>query len=179
MRLLRCETCHTIEQLPDPPKGVNPNNIHEGEDPLLDEMVARHTDHGVPHIGSLVQIGEAEWANESVRKQVLERLGIGAEGLGAEIYDLKDTFHDDALKCFAEHNRPERCIDWKADSKKLGRPTREGQRFQKEFFKAPAVFLCDFCPVATQVAVRQREQTGRSEYDNEVPVLPPGMKRSF
>lgn len=165
MRLLRCMTCKTLEQLPDAPKGVNPHNINPGEDPLLDALIARHTSNGNPHIGQMFDVAEHDWANEEVRQQVLDRLGIKTTGLGDDVYALRDTFHDDALKCFAEHNRPERCIDWKDDRKKLGRPTAEGNRYQKEYFDAPAVYLCDFCPVATQVAIRQREQTGTSEYD--------------
>lgn len=154
--------CKTIEELPDPPKGVDPHNISPGEDPLLDELIGRHVTNQQQHLGQLFSVPDADWKNDDARSQILEQIikSDKETGLGADFYDVKNTFLDDALECFAEHKRPERCIDWLSDRKALGRATPEGKAWQKQNYKAPQTYLCHFCPVATQVALRQRDAAG-------------------
>lgn len=163
MRLLRCFTCRTIEELPDPPSNVDPNNIQPGQDPLLDDLLARHKNNQAcqGRNGQMFTVDEADWRNEDKRNEILDRMGVETTGLPGEFYELKATFHEDALKCFSKHNRPQGyCIDWKADSKSLGRATAEGKAWQKQNPNAPTVHLCDFCPVATTVMVAQRKSAG-------------------
>jgi hypothetical protein len=162
MRLLRCMDCKSIEELPDPPAGVNPNNINPGEDPLLDELISRHQTNQQAHIGQLFTVPDQDWANADARSQILEQIikSDSETGLGAEYYDVRNTFQDDALKCFEQHNRPERCIDWLSDRKALGRATPEGKAWQKQNYKAPQTYLCHFCPVASNVMVAVRAERG-------------------
>jgi len=160
MRLLRCFDCKTLEQFPDPPKGVDPHNISPGQDPLLDELIARHHTNGAPHMGQMLSVLDEDWKNEDRRKEILKQLGQETTGFDQEFYDVRDTFQEDALKCFIQHNRPERCIDWLADSKSLGRATPEGKAWQKQHQKAPTTYLCHFCPVASKVAQAQADALG-------------------
>lgn len=164
MRLLRCMTCRTLEELPDPPRGVDPNAIEPGQDPLLDELLARHNDNQAcqGRNGQLFSVNDADWRDEKKRNEILTQMGIETTGLPGEFYDLKNTFQEDALKCFAQHNRPQGyCIDWCADSKSLGRATPEGKAWQKKNPDAPTMHLCHFCPVATTVAVAKRHAAGQ------------------
>lgn len=163
MRLLRCFICKTVEELPDPPKGVDPGAIEPGQDPLLDELLGRHNDRQEcqGRSGQLLSVEDSDWRDEDRRSEILAQMGVETTGLPGEFYEVKATFHEDAMKCFSQHKRPEGyCIDWKADSKSLGRATPEGKAWQKQNFKAPTMHLCDFCPVATTVHVAQRHAAG-------------------
>lgn len=157
MRLLQCHTCRTLDAFPDPPRGVDPHNISPGEDPLLDELVARHKTNGMEHIGNLIQVPDEHWNNTETRKEIVAQIGSGKTGFEEEFYATRDTFTEDALKCFAEHHRPERCIDWLSDRKRLGRATPEGKAWAKQNQKAPSTYLCHFCPVASKVAQAKRD----------------------
>jgi hypothetical protein len=160
MRLLRCFDCKTMEEFPDPPKGVDPKNISPGEDPLLDALLEKHKTNQQEHLGQMFDIPDKDWANPDARKQILEQINEKTTGFEQEFYDVKNTFQEDALKCFQEHNRPDRCIDWLSDRKKLGRATPEGKAWQKQNQKAPQTYLCHFCPVASKVMVAQRAAAG-------------------
>jgi hypothetical protein len=164
MRLLRCFRCRTLEELPDPPRGVDPHNIEPGQDPLLDDLLERHAknpDCG-GQSGQLFNVDETDWRNEERRNEILTQMGVETTGLPGEFYAVKATFHEDAMKCFNQHKRPEGyCIDWKADSKRLGRATPEGKAWQRQNQKAPTMHLCDFCVVASTVAVAQRKAAGQ------------------
>lgn len=164
-RLLVCADCLSVEPLPDAPRGVDPKHIEPGQDPLLDELLKRHRyPNGEAHFGNLVAVAEEDWKKEEVRDSILKEINDKAnmgKGLGQDNYALRDTFVEDAAKCFAQHNRPQDgCIDWLSDSKKLGRPTREGQVWAKENYKAPTPFLCHFCPIGSVVMTKQRAAKG-------------------
>lgn len=165
-RLLQCHDCRSIEPLPDPPSGLNPRDIQPGQDPLLDELVARHHSDGQAHLGTLHSVNTEDWDDprreygkrQEILHQINQRSSGAPTGLPSEAYALKETFAEDALRCFSQHGRPEVCIDWHSDSKKLGRPTPEGKEWQRQNYKAPAVFLCDYCPVRSLVDQRKRDQ---------------------
>lgn len=136
-----------IEELPDPPKGVDPHHIEPGQDPLLDVLVEKHRNHAP---AQLFQVPDADWREH--KDEILAEIKKKTTGFEGDFYDVRNTFVDDAMECFRQHARPaEGCSDWYADSKKLTRPTPEGQRWQRENFKAPTVHLCDFCPVRSWV----------------------------
>jgi hypothetical protein len=165
MRLLKCLDCSTTEQLPDPPPGLDPTTLREGDDPLLDHLVARHHDaDGRPHHGQMFAIADEDWRDEDRRKEILTQMGIKTTGLPGEFYDVKDTFQEDALVCFAQHKRPQGyCIDWCSDHKRLGRPTKEGRAWERLASEAPPQYLCQYCPVASTVMQAQRAKRG--DYD--------------
>jgi len=61
------------------------------------------------------------------------------------------TFHEDAMTCWGQHNRPkEQCPDYKSDKKQLKPDTaaeRKDAGLDKPGTKGPKIYLCDFCPV--------------------------------
>lgn len=149
MRLLRCGQCKSIEELPDAPAGVDPHHIEPGQDPYLDNLVSRHEGHAP---ANLFHIEDADWADLDKRKGILEQMAAKTTGFEGDFYDVRNTFQEDAMTCFKRHNRPaEGCPDYHHDSKKLDRPTPEGRALAREYSKAPAVYVCSFCPVQSWV----------------------------
>jgi len=146
--LLKCNTCGTLEELPDfdgPPE----------RDVLLDALSSRHRTGDMEHLGNLIKISQSDWDNAERRKEILKQVTSNdTTGFDPEFYATKDTFQQDAMKCFNEHNRPERCIDWQDDRKRLGNPTSAGWN------NAPKIYLCAYCPVASRVMVEKRAKRG-------------------
>lgn len=165
IRLLICKRCRTVEEVLDyegPPE----------EDYLLQTVVERHQrcTPGGAQVGgetpeaalqgdrALARVEREHWNNPESRKQILSQLGMGQTGFEEHFYDVKNTFQEDALKCFARHNRPKGdCIDYKEPSKLLGNAILSDEEKQtkknnwglivKEDRKPAEVYLCDFCPV--------------------------------
>lgn len=130
-------------------------------DPLLMNIVARHG-HPIVEVGGsepemqLLVVAEKDWANKHTRDEILSNLKQKHSGFDPAFYDHKNTFQEDALKCFSRHSRPkDGCIDWHDDSKRL----TPGN------WKKAHVFLCDFCPVASTVTTMIR--SARGDYDKQ------------
>lgn len=150
MRLLQCFQCKTVNELPDfdgPP----------ALDVLLETLIEeQHTTGGEPHSGNMLFVEDEQWRRDPVRQEILARLWDQDSGFDPEFYASKDTYREDAMKCFNSHQRPEgACIDWKADNKRIGNPTKRGWQ------EGPKVYLCDFCPVASWVATEIRFKKGQ------------------
>lgn len=149
IRLWVCRECKSIEELP--PYDGDPRN-----DILLEEIASRHMTEWRTHECSLVKVPENYWKTEKIRDQIVKQLSQGGSKGLAEIdedyYATKDTYREDALKCFDAHHRPKGadCIDWKDSSKRIGNPTREGWK------TGAKVYLCHFCPVRAQVERAKR-----------------------
>jgi hypothetical protein len=176
-RLLVCRTCKTIDVLPlyDGPKEL------EAQDPVLDSLVRRHVQlHGDtgPETAALLVASEDPcrcdekktfdltgrvigknplsirgshtfW--EGHKDDVLKGLRERWTGFDPEFYATKDTFTEDAMRCFNLHRRPQgTCIDWHADYR----------RVTPHDWKGRNVYLCDFCPVASSVKTAQRLALG-------------------
>jgi hypothetical protein len=146
MRLLLCLTCETIEEISD----------HDGppeSDVLLEELVARHRfGDGSEHMGNLIQVADREYITH--RERILSQIREGTTGLSEadpDFYAAKNTFQEEAARCFERHRRPDECIDYKDKSKQLGNPLRRSQ-----YDPAQRRYLCEFCPV--EVKVNQRKQ---------------------
>lgn len=154
LRLLICHDCTSIEELPD--YHGDPRDDH-----LLEHLVQAHRfPNGEEHIGALADVERDQWENPEIRKAIIERIGQYRKpgeggGVGAEFYATKDTFREDAIKCFNQHGRPKGgCIDYKDDRKRLGNPTKEGWQ------QGAKIYLCDFCPVKTYVTTEIRHKRG-------------------
>jgi hypothetical protein len=162
-RLLVCRECMTIEQLPlyDGPPAL------EASDPILDNLVRRHVQkHGdiKPDNAALLVAGEEKcncqkcrgsgptfW--EAHRTEVLSGLKERWTGFHPEWYATKDTYREDAMRCFNIHRRPQGtdCIDYRDDGRKLS---------GRDWPQDKAVYLCDFCPVKTAVDTAIRHAAG-------------------
>jgi hypothetical protein len=171
MRLLICHTCKTIEEVPDydgpleyadvpAPDGtlMKAQVPPVGADHLLEHISEPHRRQ--EHIGQLVGVDEENWRDTQTRveilKQIKDQLAGGSTGLHPEAYALKDTFKEDALKCYSKHGRPkDGCVDWHDRSKVLGNSllTDEERTAARKrgLTSRKKRFLCDFCPVASQV----------------------------
>lgn len=157
VRLLGCAHCKTVEILPDfdgPPE----------HDDLLNDRVSKHrTPEGYEHIGMLAIVTEDEWKIPGAQKQVTDQIAAklegGETGLGSAYYDLKDTFQEDALKCFNQHQRNPACSDYKDDSKRL-LSGNEKEMKELGITSTSKRFLCEFCPVHSLVQQAQRRKAG-------------------
>lgn len=164
IRLLRCDTCHTLEELPD----------YQGPaeyDTLLEVLLSRHETNGERHIGRLIDVDQRAWELPNVRKEIIEQIKGGiSPGLAAfdpTFYDTRNTFQTDALKCYKQHLRPsEGCQDYHDDSKIL-LPDTAAERRDVGLPKpargnTPLQFLCSFCPVESYVQHQKLKRAGQA-----------------
>lgn len=169
MRLLRCWDCCTIEEIP----GEGPL---EPSDPLLHYLVNRHQgpvpeervrearDKGVrfeprkllmdePHLGDLGVVPDQDWRKH--KAEIVKEMWKAESGFDSEFYAAKNTFSEDAFKCFNRHGRPKgSCVDFMEGSKKISGPG-----------VAKPVYLCHFCPVFSFYLTKSRDARGM--YDKQ------------
>lgn len=161
-RLLVCRECKTIESLPlyDGPSEL------EAQDPLLDNVVRRHVqkhgDRGPDTAALLVASedlctcptckGKAGTFWDMHHSEILGNLKERWTGFDPEFYAAKDTYLEDAMRCYNLHRRPKGtdCIDYETDPKRLTPHDWKGRN----------VYLCHFCPVAVSVKTAQRHLAG-------------------
>ena len=153
LRLLRCTDCRSIDELPDF-KGDPSHDVL-----LADLLMTQHVyESGTTHEVVLITVPEKVWRNATMQKRIVQQLSAGAskglDELDGDYYATKSTYQEDALKCFSRHGRPKGadCIDYRAPDRRLGNPTHEGWKH------GPQVYLCDFCPVQSQVNAKKMEQ---------------------
>jgi hypothetical protein len=158
IRLLHCYDCRTLEELPDfsgPPE----------YDTILEVALSNHETNGIRHVGKLYDVEERVWKLKNLRNTLIEQIkGGGSMGLAAidpKFYEVRETFKDDALKCYKEHLRPkDGCSDWRSDSKRLVPPTKkERSEVGLSMEGAPRQWLCNFCPVRAFYE-RKAQETG-------------------
>jgi hypothetical protein len=163
MRLLFCMVDNSLEELPP----------YEGP-PELDHLLAiaceKHKfPSGEEHKGLLFTVPLKTWANKEARENIIRQIkGGGSKGLAeidATFYDSKSTFHEDAMKCYSQHNRPEKgCDDYQSSSKRL-LPNTSADRKELGLSSlkdapGPKNYLCHFCPVHSVVVQRKRKLMG-------------------
>lgn len=146
IRLLVCRTCKSAEELPD----------FEGrpeDDVLLNISLERHQK-PEPHIGLLFKFPVKYWARQDVKESIMNQIREGSSGLdvfGTNFYATKSQFQEDAMTCWALHNRPKgQCSEYKADRKQLKPDTKIERReagLDAPGSRGPKIYLCDFCPV--------------------------------
>ncbi len=154
IRLLHCHDCRTLEEIPwfdGPPQ----------YDVLLETVLSRHETNGHRHIGKLFDVEKRAWDLPDLRKTIIEQIKGGSSGLAefdASYYDTRDTFREDALKCYSLHLRPkEGCPDYRADSKRLLPATKADRKEVGLTMEgAPKQYLCSFCPVQSHVEKKSR-----------------------
>jgi len=159
MRLVACNVCKTVEEVPDLGYDLEQGDV----DPLLEEIFLRHTQRDpMRHGGADLKyspwtvgyIEDEKWVTD--RDQVLKSFQEANRKVGFDpwVYEAINTYGEDALRCYNEHRRPkDGCIDWWSDSKRLGRPTETGRKVVKDRYKLGErdPHLCMYCPVATHV----------------------------
>lgn len=161
IRLLICNTCASIEELPlysGPP---------EGDDTLNYRVAPHRFPDGNEHFGTLATVDEYTWngpAREEIKLKLKETFAPGeAEGLGSDFYNVKNTYQEDALACWGQHNRTKNCEDWRSDAKRLDPDTRAERKdlnLVPIHKTKPKTWLCDFCPVTSIYSQRRNEAKG-------------------
>ena len=163
LRILYCYVCDSIEELP--PFFGRPENDH-----LLAVSLEKHVfPSGEEHKGRLYVFPEAYW-NGQTKKDIIDQIRgrAGAKGLASAdptYYDTKNTFMEDALTCFSRHGRPEDgCSDYQSPAKRLLPKTAEERKElglpSPKDAPGPRSYLCNFCPVHSQVTTRKRALLG-------------------
>jgi hypothetical protein len=165
IRLLMCFVCNTLEELPDYDGPVE-------QDYLLEISIEKHVfPSGEPHKGKLFKLPVKSWATADQRKAILGQLSAGgSRGLDEldpdkSFYDTKMTFMEDAMKCYAAHNRPKiECPDYGSPQKRL-LPNSAKERAElnlpkPEHADGPKIYLCNFCPMHSTVTTNNRLKQG-------------------
>lgn len=157
VRLLKCFNCKTIDELPD----YEGNPEH---DVLLDRLIAdKHTNRGSgeTHVGVLAKVDKKHWNVESTRKTIVKQMWSEDTGFDAEYYATRNTYREDALKCYAAHLRPQGgCPDWEHPAKLIKADTKQERKEAGLTGKTPEIYLCRFCPVASHVRTQMRAERG-------------------
>jgi hypothetical protein len=156
VRLLKCYDCKSLEVI-GPMYWGNPD-----DDSALQYVSEPHL--RKDHKGNVPIVHEQDWEDQHIKRAIVERLWDDVVGFRPSYYDIKDTFKDDAGKCFIAHHRSVPCIDWRDSTKLLSNPAAKERRWLARETKHESVqhsgikrYLCDFCPVAQTVLDRQRE----------------------
>lgn len=166
IRILVCHTCKILQPLPD----------YEGPADHDDTLLARVAEHQFPgttptrgHNLDLGRMSEATWNNPKMRTQVIAEIqkqtgGAGhGEGLGGELYDVKNNFAEDAMRCWRfAHGRTSNCDDYMSDKMKILADSRaERKDLGLDPRQRAAIKLCQFCPVHSVVMQRKRQAAGQ------------------
>ena len=101
---------------------------------------------------------------DSICKQIYAKGAPGLDAISPGFYNLKATFAEDAMTCWAQHNRPNgNCSDYGSD-KKLLLPDTAKERKELGLTPlgnaGPKNYLCQFCPNHSAVVTKQREKAG-------------------
>lgn len=163
VRLLHCSVCDSIEELP----------LYDGppeQDHLLQILVDQHQfPSGEPHVGRLFRLPQLQWENPTARKQIIEQIkGGGSAGIDEfdpEFYATRNTFSEDAMKCYNAHLRPtDGCPDYNTPPKRLLPNTKADRKelglVDPANAPGPKTYLCQFCPVHSVVTTKMRELRG-------------------
>jgi hypothetical protein len=175
IRLLACGQCKTIENLGGLYEG--PRDRADEYDVVLNLATAKHKDgvERIPHAPAvLVDVAQADWDNPEAREQIEVQIRASFDpnaetGLGSEAYAMKANFQDDAMACWAAHNRNPTCPDYKSDSKRLVPNTaaeRKEAGLEKFDPNNPHTqrFLCEYCPVQSIVDQMKRKKAGAYDH---------------
>lgn len=150
IRILVCPVCKTIDPLP----------FYDGPMEYDETGQARATLHMFNdskfHPFIVGTVSEESWNNPRIRPEIVKKVseeltpaGEG-EGLGQEAYDVKNTFAEDAMRCWRiEHNRTKDCGDWRIDRKRLIPHTQAERKAEGLPHRARDIqsntYLCDYC----------------------------------
>lgn len=167
MRLLHCNVCRTVDEIPD-------YSGSDEVDPLVEKVVLEHHKRDpMAHGGEatvpmrIAVVDDLDYAHS--RDEVMKKLMEEGKNVGFDpwVGEAHNTFHDDALKCYSQHKRPDyaagkRCLDYMSEEKRIGRPTEIGQKIVKENYKIGQTdpHLCNWCPYHTTVQTEIRARKG-------------------
>lgn len=160
MRLFICLTDRSIESLPDyaGPMVRDPDyNVDvPAYDDVLEHIIRPHRERGC--VGHLAHVEDEDWQNDVKRAEIVKQIQAqtGTTGFEPEVYAVRDTLSEEAVKCFNRHRRPQdNCIDYKTRGKRLGNlllDYDEKKLARSEGLKRREIrHLCEWCPYETIV----------------------------
>lgn len=166
IRVLACMDCGTVEPLRD--FVGRPDDDQE-----LIAAIAKHESAGIRHTGQLFRdIKESDWGLRERRDEIIKQIQLqlhgGETGLPSSAYTMVETFKDDAMTCFAQHNRNPGCPDYKSPAKRLVPDTASERREMgmdtpnsyDRHEGVPTIYLCNYCPVHSLVQQAARKKAG-------------------
>ena len=153
VRLLLCHDCKSLEELPDyqgDPRG----------DILLTVLTDRHESAGIKHRGQLLRVDKKHWDSPSTKRAIENQIreSAGHTGLDTEFYATKNTFQEDALKCWEKHLRNPACGDYRSDKMILRPGTKADRKAAGLPESTMKTWLCSFCPVHSLVQQAKNEK---------------------
>lgn len=167
MRLMYCDVCKTLDEIPN----------YDGAmevDPLVEEVVMKHNKRDAKRHGwgegklkmRLVEVDDLQYAQN--KDAVLKKLKEQGNAVGENwqwLGEAHNTFSDDAMACWNQHRQPKEgspCIDYMSDAKRIGRPTEEGKEAVRANYKLGQTdpHLCQWCPYHSTVITNIRARKG-------------------
>lgn len=147
-RLLICNTCKTVDKLPD---YATENDPEAKYDYTLKDAIDRHMNKfGGPverHKALMYGISDDELA--LIDSSALEQ-AVHDNRLESFLREEREMLKEDAIKCYDKHNRPTYnigyslgCIDYRSKDKAIGRTTGLAPEEWS--------YVCDFCPYHSYV----------------------------
>lgn len=134
-------------------------------DTVLEYAVSQHPD----HVGNLYRVPIGYWLTDAIRSKVIDQIKGGSKGLrelDPTFYEVRNTFKEDAGKCYQQHNRPTgACAEFRSDKKAL-RPDTNAERKDAGLplltrnSPGPKTYLCDFCVVRRFYERKSNEEKG-------------------
>ena len=168
MRLLYCNACKTLDEIPD-------YDGQEEVDPLVEVVVREHNmrdpmAHGGQRVNPmrLAVVDDLEWQFD--REKIIEQINRSNKQVGFDpwVGEAHNTFREDAHKCWVQHRQPDlgagkACIDYWDESKRIGRPTAIGRQIVKENegLGKTDPHLCQWCPYYSGVVTEVRFKKGQ------------------
>jgi hypothetical protein len=153
-----CHTCRTVEEVPDY------QGPHQYDHYLEHRRAPHQFESGSPHRGVLARVENKPEYIDAAIKEMENAVAPGSgSGLGAPLYELRETYKEGAFECWKRHNRTLDCGDYRSDKMRLFADTRverkaEGMSTNKD--DRANIWLCDHCPVHSHVVQLQRKQAG-------------------
>lgn len=166
-RIILCRTCQTIDVIPL----WEGRPEDEAHDPILEYVVHQHNQkHGEGNAdAAMMTVEDKYWDDPRTRSDILKRMEGKFVGFEPSLYDIRDTFAEDALRCYSHHHRPTAgCIDYHEPNKLLDAKLwhsveddkvdkSDHKKYDNLLPKRP-VWLCDWCPVQSWVDTRINTQ---------------------
>jgi hypothetical protein len=96
-------------------------------------------------------------AGSNVEEKMVEEVRAELAVANLEVYALRDSLKEDAVKCHRRHGQPswpgKLCGSYRNDDKRVGRTKNVPKDYQRH--------LCDFCPYEETVRVQKRWDAGQ------------------
>jgi hypothetical protein len=165
IRLLICSTCRTVEELPPysgDPRGDTWLRTKETEHllPSKEKM------HGDVRVGRIERSDWLSHKDDILTKMAAEMTAPGSgAGLGQAMYDAKDNYSVDAMKCWrVDHKRTQNCGDYMTQKMRILPDTKAERKSEGVTTQRPAIHLCQFCPYHQIVEQRKASEEFGYEY---------------